>query len=327
MQLYVAWTRYQRRAESMKDFFNYSVAYMPGPKTRKSPLRLLVSYFGRAWRLLKATVTLQPEVLWIQAPPNFVIHLAWLSRLLSGGRMKLVADLHNAALARPWIQVPLTRRLLNTFDVILVHNEHVRLAALKAGLNPKVLAVLEDRVPRFEVRPPSTETGRPTVVMPCSFHADEPIEAVLATAKALPQVDFLITGDRAKAERLGYLKSAPENAIFTGFVATPAFNTLILDSFAVLCLTTRDGIQLSAASEALGAGKPMILSDTPLLRSLFGPAALFTDNSVESLRLCCLQAIVDYKEHAAATMALRSSPERNGRWLAQAENVRHALGV
>jgi glycosyltransferase involved in cell wall biosynthesis len=240
-------------------------------------------------------------------------------------RMRLIADLHNAALLPLWMGVPGTMALLKQFDVILVHNKDVQVLALEAGITRDRLLVLEDRVPDFAPKNSPRSIGRPALVMPCSFSPDEPIELVLDVARSLPDVDFIFTGDLQRIKRLRHPKELPENAVFTGFLEIDEFNDAILSSQGVLGLTTRDGIQLSAASEALGAGKPMILSDTPLLRSLFGPAALFTENSFEPLRAACLQAINHHAAHESATIALRSAPERLGRWLAQAESVKAIL--
>ncbi|GGH17216.1 hypothetical protein GCM10007036_18500 [Alsobacter metallidurans] len=327
MQIYFAWVRYQRRAESMKDFFNFNVVYLPSPELR-STSRLAISYVARAYRMITMALRAAPEAIWVQAPPNFLVHLAFVARALTGGKTKIIADLHNAALSQRWWRTPLSRALLNRCDVVLVHNADVYARALKAGIVANKLFVLEDKTPRFNTIAAVPGAGRPMLVMPCSFNADEPVSMVIETARTLPQVDFIITGDKAKAQRRGFVEGAPDNVHFTGFLDTDAFNSLIMRSYGVLALTKEDGIQLSAASEALGAGKPMILSDTPLLRSLFSPAGLFAENNTaESLRICCLRAIVEHEEHANAAIALRGSPSRVTRWLKQAETVRAAIGL
>jgi hypothetical protein len=65
--------------------------------------------------------------------------------------------------------------------------------------------------------------------------------------------------------------------MLTGFVSREQFDRLILECDAVLALTTEDGVQLSACNEAVGAGKPMILADTPLLTSLFKKGVVSVD--------------------------------------------------
>ena len=51
----------------------------------------------------------------------------------------------------------------------------------------------------------------------------------------------------------------------------------------VLGLTSMEGVQLSVANEALGAERALVLSDTRILRAMFGEAALFAPNTPEGL--------------------------------------------
>ena len=120
--------------------------------------------------------------------------------------------------------------------------------------------------------------------MPCSFHADEPIEAVLQAARQFESATFVITGNHLRLKDRSLIERASPNVVFPGFLPLREFDQLLLRASAVLCLTTQDGIQLSAVSEAIGAGRPMIISDTKLLRDLFGQAGIFVDNNANSIR-------------------------------------------
>jgi glycosyltransferase involved in cell wall biosynthesis len=320
--LYIAWTRYQRRPISMQQDFGYELVFMP-PVARGRLAKGALSYPVQTIRTLSLVLQRRPDVLWIQAPPNVLIHVAWLARLLRGGRLRLIADLHNAALSRFWFGVPLTRRLLNSFDVILVHNEVIRSNALGKGLAGDRVTVLEDRTPTIRAAARGV-APRPYFVMPCSFSQDEPVPAVIEAAARLPDIGFRITGDRRVAERRGYLRDLPGNVEFTGFLEAADYEALVSGCTAMLCLTTRDGIQLSAAVEAVGAGKPMVISDTPLLRSLFG-AGLFTDNTPRSIADACRAVSEDYLHYENATLMLRDDNEREQRWQFQAETLKLQL--
>jgi hypothetical protein len=72
------------------------------------------------------------------------------------------------------------------------------------------------------------------------------------------------------------------------------FDALLTHCDVVLALTKFDGIQLSVCNEALGFGKPMVMSDTPLLRQLFGSAAVAVDSGqpaaiVQGIQQACQQ--------------------------------------
>ncbi|KQS80008.1 hypothetical protein ASG25_02970 [Rhizobium sp. Leaf384] len=257
-------------------------------------------------------------MLWIQTPPNVLLNIAWLFRFVSVGKLVVVADVHNSACSKLWFSVPLTRRLLNSIDVVLVHNDEVRQTALAVGILPYRLLELEDRVPLSPGAdidaPPS---GRLKFVAPCSFRPDEPVLALIEAARRLPDYYLLMTGDRVRAENIGYLDNKPDNVMFTSFLPVARYADLIADATGMICLTTEEGIQLSSAIEAVASGKPMIISDTVLLRSLF-PTGLFVDNSAESLTIACAQAVRHFSRYAADTRSLRrlcaqSALARSGR--------------
>jgi glycosyltransferase involved in cell wall biosynthesis len=143
---------------------------------------------------------------------------------------------------------------------------------------------------------------------------------VLRAAERCPSMTFVITGNPERAHSVGWVESAPPNVSFPGFLSTEDFDQLLLRSSAVLCLTTEDGVQLSSAAEALAAGKPMIMSDTSLLRELFESAGIFVDNTAASIAEACKDAIERYAHHAAATERLRDLMTK--RWPAEAEVIR-----
>jgi glycosyltransferase involved in cell wall biosynthesis len=91
----------------------------------------------------------------------------------------------------------------------------------------------------------------------------------------------------------------------------------------VLCLTTEDGVQLSSAAEALAAGKPMIMSDTSLLRELFQPAGIFVDNTAVSIAAACQDAVAHYLDHATASERLRE--KMAAEWPVEAAVVRSLI--
>jgi glycosyltransferase involved in cell wall biosynthesis len=320
--IYVAWVNYQRRAESMQSYFGYDLFYVSSQ--HRSPFYKFISYFVRAKMTMQIVLREKPDVVWLQLPPTFLMHLLILLRFVIRRKIKIVADCHNAALRPPWNSVPLWARFLNRANLILVHNDNVVGTAQSLGLNDTRLCVLGDCVP---ILPPEEDKAqrqqRPTIVMPCSFHADEPIEAVIEAARELESATFVITGDHLRIRNRALVERVTENVRFPGFLPLPEFDRLLLRASAVLCLTTQDDIQLSAVSEAIGAGKPMIISDTSLLRNLFGAAGIFVDNDVASILQGCRTALERNGEYAAATQTMRA--RRMQRWLGEAEPVRARL--
>ncbi|NWE37264.1 glycosyltransferase family 1 protein, partial [Pseudomonas gingeri] len=161
-------------------------------------------------------------------------------------------------------------------DAVVVHNFKVKEELAGLGVKEANLFILEDLPCDFQAAPAS-ERQTPYVLFPCSFDIDEPIEVVINAAREMPGVDFLITGKHQGKLSEALVASLPENIQLTGFLSKATFEQLLCNANVVLGLTTRDNVQLSVANEAVSAGRPMALSNTPVLRSLFSEAAVFVD--------------------------------------------------
>lgn len=317
-QIFIAWINFQRRAESMQPFFGYTLHYIPAPyaKVWQKP----VGYLIQAWYTAKLIRQERPDVVWVQMPPTFLVHWLALVQKFSKHPFRIIADCHNRVFRPPWSQVPSLVRRLNRCEVVLAHNSEVGQRALEMGVSPDRLIVFETRPAQLvrpsEVAPPA---AMPEILVPCSFNPDEPIETLLAAARAAPDIQFLVTGNVAKAEARGFTRGAPQNVRFTGFLAKADFERLLFAASAVLGLTKLEGIQLSVANEAVGAGKAMVLSDTAILRDLFGSAALFALDDPAALAAACREAVVFAEELNAKSEALREA--RETRWREQADRV------
>src|SRR5262249_49765006 len=82
-----------------------------------------------------------------------------------------------------------------------------------------------------------------------------------------------ITGDPDRVPRALKL-SAPANVTFTGFLPLREFLGEMLAADAVAVFSTDPHIMNRAAFEAVGLGRPLVLSDLTGLRERFGPARL-----------------------------------------------------
>ncbi len=323
--LFLAWINFQRRIESMQYFFGYEIAYLRDTGNPSS------SRLARYWRLMTRTLRLlsssKPDLLWVQLPPNFIPHIIELHRLVFRGKYRVVYDCHNATFQAPWNKIPFAVWAMNRADAVFVHNQEMLDAAARYGIDRERLHVLEDQAPVFDstLSPTIVENCSAFFVMPCSFHDDEPIEAVFAAAAACPDYKFMLTGNRERAEKKGFVAKAPANVIFTGFLDTVDFNCLVLGATGILCLTTKEGIQLSAASEALAAGRPLILSDTAILRTLFGSASVVVDNSPASLIAAFHEIAQNAPRYADQSTQLYT--QRRQRWETRASPLRDARSL
>jgi glycosyltransferase involved in cell wall biosynthesis len=115
-----------------------------------------------------------------------------------------------------------------------------------------------------------------------SFTWDEPIDVFFQAAAKLPDIQFYMTGNHKDAAA-ALLKSKPPNVELTGFLSAADYVGRLMTSDAVICLTTLDHTMQRGAYEAVYLGKPVITSNTGILRESFHKGAVFVDNSVTSM--------------------------------------------
>jgi glycosyltransferase involved in cell wall biosynthesis len=308
--LYVAWIGFQRRALSMQEILGFELRFVPPPFASKwlKPAGYIWQALETSWLVLSRG----PRRVWIQSPPTFIPHILVFLRLFR--RFEIIADTHHEALIAPWGRIPGALSMLNRCNRVLVHNEESLEEAQRLGVERRRLLVVEDPPPP-NMLPASGMEGEAAsyVLVPCSFKSDEPIEVLLGVARRLPDIEFRVTGNRARAEAQGYTGRAPANVTFTGFIPLEDYDRTLQQAAVVLGLTSEEGIQLSVANEALGAGRALVLSDTRVLRMMFGSAALLTPNTVPGLAATLGEALERRSELEEKSQALRA--RRQIEWL------------
>lgn len=324
LAVHLAWTRFQRRQISMAPSLGLKVRFFPA-SFRGRALKPL-EYASKALQTIAFCLTNRPDEIWVQLPPLPLLCVVLVYRWLRGGRVRVVADCHNSMLRPPWSQWPGASAVLNRCDLVLVHNEAMVDAARAMGVRRELIQVLED-APAMLVPQKKMASNLPSqwVLFPASFSADEPIAELLLAAEMAKEITFVITGNVNRARGRFDLSTLPPNVQLTGYLPVEEFDCLLLAADAVLALTRYEGIQLSVCNEAIGATKPMILSDTVILRKLFGEVAVMVDSSSpESIAQGCREALSSADILTRKTLAFRG--ERWRLWeSSQAQLVRNRL--
>lgn len=317
--LYLAWIGFQRRAVSMQEILGFDLRHLPPPHDGRwlKPL----GYFAQARDTIRLVRGGNYDTIWVQTPPSFLIHLLLALRVFHPFR--LIADCHHGALLPPWSRIPGAISLLNRCDVVLMHNSETLEQAAAMGVTRARMTVLEDPPPpnfHAGAGAPGVVPQEPYVLVPCSFQYDEPIPMLMDAARALPELRFLVTGNRNRAEAQGFTTNAPGNVTFTGFLDVADYNALLAAASVVLGLTTEEGIQLSVANEALGAGRALVLSDTRVLRAMFGAAALLSPNTASDLARTLRAATARQQDLEVASQSLRD--QRLAAWIGLVPRIR-----
>lgn len=288
--LWLTWNEH-RRSSGLCDA--WGVPLLVVRSSRSGALR----WVDRAAKTFTLLRRVRPQILFVQNPSLALTALATSLRPLF--RYYLVVDAHNEGV-RPFARRGrlvrwLTRQLLRSADTTLVTNSALLKDVAAAGGRA---LVLPDRLPEPDL--PRGADGAevvPDVVVISSFMADEPVAGIVAAARMLPHIRFAFTGDLRRFHRRRV--ELPGNVRLTGYLADKAFWNLLSRAPVVCDLTLKPDCLVCGAYEALALAKPMVLSDNPATRELFGPAAVLTSNEAEDIARA-VQTALDQRARLAA---------------------------
>jgi glycosyltransferase involved in cell wall biosynthesis len=304
----VSWIRHHPRSRDLALALGAQAVYMPWAWHGQPPARTLLGWFRsglRTWRVVRSLSS--GSVVVAMAPPVFC-PLVGLSAA-SGRGVHLAIDLHSGALndARWRWSFGLMRWAVRRAEAVIVTNPDL-LEGHDTGSTP--VLVVQDPFwvgERPEVGP-APMPGRPYAVFPASRASDEPIDALAEAAALLTErVEVVVTGDRPPRGETPGLR-------FTGFLPAGEFQSLMAHATVVLALTTREATMQRAAYEGLHLGRPLVCSDTGVLRRVLADAAIFVENTGPAIAAGITEAMAraDQLKAAgtAAGAAIRAESER-----------------
>src|SRR5919198_1626300 len=296
--VYLVWAPFSYRAENLSQRLGARLHLTSYKFKNKiySPIKYPL-LFSKSLRILKKQ---KPNIIICQSPPIFCA-LSVLVYLYLTGRKKsttMLVDAHTGSFDKPWVYFkPFNKLIMKRSDVVIVSNIALQREILHDyGLNS---TVLEDTIPpdfgntyqqniaiKMKTQGKNDDDGEDDklfrVAVISSFAYDEPLEEVLSSASALPNVKFYITGDTTKADKQ-LLKKKLSNVIFTGFLDRNDYVSLLQHVDVIIVLTKRDRTMLSGAYEALAVEKPLITSNWTTLKEYFNKGTIYVDNSAEEI--------------------------------------------
>jgi glycosyltransferase involved in cell wall biosynthesis len=286
--LFITWTP-EWRTERLAEGFG-ATSLLPAPFARKWPwpVRYLTQAIATTWHLVRR----RPQLVSFQNPPPLTgLVLVLLSHVL---RFDVWADCHSGPWMDPrWMRFDrLNRWVLARCRGGLFHN--LEMLAEHGHQTPE--AILSWTPPLRDLHDPAVAAAArsyPYVVMVCSYHPDEPTEEVLAAARLMPDVPFMLTGNAPDEFRAG----APDNVTFTGFLSVPDYWKLVQGAATILCLTKYPKTMQQGIAEGLEAGVFGVSSDTQTMRDWRADT-----------ETCDL---VDWRDPAAIANAVSDGVERN----------------
>lgn len=278
-------------------------------------------YFGHSWlapvrymfALPRTTANLairRPRALIATTPPVFPALLALAYARIAG--VPLILDSHPRAFGRKsprrWTTLPAAhRRLVRRADATLVASDVLAREVRAWGGRP---LLLHEAPPLWTTAPPREPGPRPTLLWTGIFAPDEPLGELFGAARALPGVDFVVPGDLRRC-RPDLLLRAPTNVRFTGFLRGEDYHRALEAADVVLTPTTDDASVTRGAYEAVYARRPLIVSDTPVLRHYF-PHAVATANDAAAYATAIRDALARHADLRSSAEVARADQLR--RW-------------
>lgn len=320
---FVAWTRRTGRAEELAIALGgearlFTGAGLNGRST--APLRYVVNAVQTMIWLARR----RPRAVAVQNPPTPAAYVvAAYARL---ARVPLLLDSHPVAFGRKnsrlWrALLPLHRRLARRSDLVLVTVEELAAEVRSWGARAQLVHEAPPAAAGVEGDPPPRDGVR--VLFVGVFAPDEPVAAVIEAAAGVPEATVAITGDVAQAPP-ALVERAPSNVEFVGFLNAATYAAALQDADVIMVLTTDLTSVVRAGYEAVYARRPLIVSDTPVLREVF-PHAVHTRNTAAGIAAATRRALGDLD--ALRDVASRAREEQEVRWEGQRRALSEAIGA
>jgi glycosyltransferase involved in cell wall biosynthesis len=324
--LFLDWRPNNRRATSLAQDIGAQLYLAPNVLRRRiyAPLR----YFYLAVWTMILLVRKRPQVIIASAPPPFCPITVFAYTRLS--KCPYVVDAAHLATMGFWSRIPFgfwfNKMIMNNGLITLVHNERIKILTDQQGIDS---IVLETKVPRLQT------TGREhkreqsggdfAVMVPCSFDPDEPIGEVFEAASTMPETRFFITGDCSRLSEKRR-QTCPANVTLTGFLSERDYDTMLRSVDAVLALSRDEyPVRPRAASEAIAAEKPLIVSQNEGTQYHLGKGAVLIDNTADGITQGISRVKSRYGEFVRGMKQLRE--ERAREYARELQTLKDLLGL
>lgn len=238
----------------------------------------IVRYFICIVKTFTLLLKSQPSIVFAQSPSILLAALA-----VSWGKLfnvPIVIDAHNGGLfpfnGTKWWANKLVRYTIRRADLVLVSNQRLE---NHIEVNHGRAFVLPDPIPEF--RKSSDQIvlkGKYNVVFVCTYSEDEPYIEVIKAAEKLDKDVYLYVTGNSKGREKEWKTVVPSNVILTGFLSESEYLNLLHSADIIMALTTREDCLLCGAYEGVAVERPLIVSNTEVLKEHFSKGTLYVKN-------------------------------------------------
>lgn len=278
-RIFITWAKYGTRAASLAKSLS-AKAYFIGEENKYNNLFLsALTYIPKGIKNIYYLLKDNPQVIIVTNTQWVVtfVNLAF-AKLF---RKKIILDSHSCAFDNSTVKYPLSfsKYFAKKSDASIVTNDFHKKLLEEAGADS---VIINDIPFETELKTGSEKnlSEKFNVLYVCIFSEDEPFNEVIKAAMELESVQVYITGNY---KRVGINPEDYKHVIFTGYTSQEEYVTMLNRTDVIMTLTTRENTMQRAGSEAISVEKPLITSDTEMLRNYFRKGTVFVDNSSKGI--------------------------------------------
>ena len=277
--VFISWGKYNSRTESLANALLAEAVFLGKKHSNKFIFYSAIRYVWYAYQNIKILLKLKPNIVIIEDTTWVIALVNFLYAKIS--KTKLVLDSHSCAFDHIFVKYPLfISKFFAKYSTLsfVTNQSHYDLLKEK-NANALILSDIPFEN-NFTHKNKIVLSKKFNVFYICTFSGDEPYMEVIKAAYELKDVQIFITGNFASAN------INPDNykhIKFTGYTGNEEYRKLISSADAIITLTNREDTMQRAGSEAVSAGKPLITSNTKMLRSYFERGTLFVDNTAKGI--------------------------------------------
>jgi glycosyltransferase involved in cell wall biosynthesis len=319
--IFLDWRPNNRRAQSIAKDIGATLYLAPNILRKKvyAPIRYFYLLFWTITVLIKS----RPRVVFVSTPPTFGPIIVFTYAKLFN--CAYVVDASHTATMAYWRKVPFgfwfNKFVMNQSLATLVHNECIKELTDKQGIDS---IVLETKIPELQVTNEQRIADDFTVLTPCSFDADEPIDEIFNAAELMPDINFSVTGSYARLHK-EQVDRCPANLTLTGFLSERDYDLLLNSVNVVLVLTTDDyPVRPRGASEAIAAEKPLIVSLNQATEKHLGKGTILISNTAEEIIQSILKIRNQYEHYKTEIKQLKD--ERMSQYKLEIRELNRLIG-
>ncbi len=314
--VFIAWTARPARVYEIADAVGADAKILPASSRTK--LTVPFRYLRQALQTFFYLMRRRPDTVMVVNPP--VIAAAVVTFYSRFSKTRVILDSHPGGFGAQGDKVSSRFQWLHRWcvrrasAVMVTTREWVQVVNSWGGR----AIVVHEPPPAFEVAPPELRPTIGRVLYVTIFAPDEPLQEVVDAARALPDIEFLITGDPRKCPA-SIRERVPDNVVFVGYLRGDDYVRALTEADVVLALTTEPTSVMRAAYEAVYAYRPLLVSDFPALREAF-PLAVPVRNDGQSIAEAVVDTLNDYESQVHLLREARRLQEQ--RWADQLDDLR-----